>query len=396
MPAPLLLDLSHTSHTRARTGVQRVCRSLRSALGGEALAITRDPYTAVWRALKPWEEKNLVADSASEKRGAHWPLGVRFCGRIRRWWSDGLAGSTPLPGCDAAGLIVPEIFSPAVAYGLPVLRSAVRGPSVALFHDAIALKLPELTPAKTVARFPVYLRELLQFDGIAAASEDSRATLLDYWRWLGVAQPPPVIALPWGMEPVKNPAPASPEKSALPVVLCVGSIEGRKNHLALLAACDELWTRGLVFELHLIGLAHPQTGQAALNRLRELQAQGRSLRYDGSVGDSAVEAAYARCSFTVYPSLMEGFGMPVIESLAHGKPCVCSARGALGESARGGGCVALDSVDSGNLASAIARLLENPAEVNTLATAALAREFRSWSTYVAELRAWMDGLTAHR
>jgi len=46
--------------------------------------------------------------------------------------------------------------------------------------------------------------------------------------------------------------------------------------------------------------------------------------------------------FTVYPSLMEGFGIPILESLWHGKPCVCGGNGALGEVARGGGCLIVD------------------------------------------------------
>ncbi len=43
MSAPLLLDLSHTSHTRARTGIQRVARSLWRELGTAAQPITFDP-----------------------------------------------------------------------------------------------------------------------------------------------------------------------------------------------------------------------------------------------------------------------------------------------------------------------------------------------------------------
>ena len=99
---------------------------------------------------------------------------------------------------------------------------------------------------------------------------------------------------------------------------------------------DLLWQRGERFQLHLIGLANPKTGGAALARLRALQAGGRPIRYEGPVGDAKVDEAYAACTFSVYPSLMEGFGLPVIESLAHGKPCICSARGAIGESAREG------------------------------------------------------------
>jgi glycosyltransferase involved in cell wall biosynthesis len=269
---------------------------------------------------------------------------------------------------------------------------------VGLFHDAIALRLPELTPPGTVGRFPGYLRELAAFDGIAAVSEDSRRSLLDYWRWAGLAGCPSVVAIPLGVDP-PPPAPlAEPGSSApsLPVVLSVGSLEGRKNHLALLEACESLWTDGVRFQLRLIGLAQAQTGRAALARLRQLQAAGRPIRYDGPVGEDELHAAYRECEFTVYPSLVEGFGLPVLESLGHGKPCVCSAAGALGESARDGGCLALETVDAPNLASALGLLLARPDLRAGLAAAASARVFKTWPAYAAELLAWMHTLPRRR
>lgn len=388
MSAPLLLDLSHTSHTRARTGIQRVTRSLHRAFGDRAVALTHDPHRATWRPLEAWERDNLSAPDAAGKRGAQWPLVSRLRGRAQR-----LLGRTTPPLPDNSGLVVPEVFSPAVARALPALFAASQGPKVALFHDAIALKFPDLTPAKTVARFPGYLIELLAFDGIAAVSDDSRAALTDYWRWLGIKNPPPVRAIPLGVDlPRGTPNHDRETNPTDAVVLSVGSIEGRKNHGALLDACEQLWTRGARFSLHLIGLAHPQTGAAALARIRTLQAAGRPLRYDGPASDAAVDAAYAACTFTVYPSLIEGFGLPVIESLAHGKPCVCSARGALGESARGGGCVMLESVDAASLATAIGRLLAQPAEIEALAAQARTRHFNTWSHYAHDLVAWLQEL----
>ncbi len=404
MPAPLLLDLSHTCHTRARTGIQRVTRSLLAALGHRAIAVTHDPYRAGWRTLQAWEKANLTATEATGKRGAHWPLTARLSGRFQRTANRRGAVSAGLATLKTSGLIVPEVFSPPVARALSDLRAATPGPRVALFHDAIALKFPELTPAKTVARFPAYLVELLAFDGVAAVSEDSRHTLADYWRWLGVKSPPPIHAIPLGVDlpaPSGSPLLVAPKPgeggSALgsqlvPTLLSVGSIEGRKNHLALLNACEQLWTAGEKFSLHLIGFAQPQTGATALALIHALQASGRPLRYDGPVSDSAVAAAYAACTFTVYPSIIEGFGLPVIESLAQGKPCVCSARGALGESARGGGCLALKSVDAASLAAAIARLLRSPDELAALGAEARTRRFKSWANYADELVSWMNRL----
>ncbi|MBI5766319.1 MAG: glycosyltransferase family 4 protein [Verrucomicrobia bacterium] len=391
MPAPLLLDLTHTCHTRARTGIQRVARSLHASLGAAAVPITHDPHRDTWRPLADWEHANLATKTVTDKRSAQWPLRARLAGNAAR-----LLGRPADPLPRNSGLLVPEVFSPAVAAALPAIFAATRGPRVAVFHDAIALQYPELSPPKTVARFPAYLRELLAFDGIAANSETSRDVLTDYWRWLGAVSPPPVTALPLGVDarchPMDDIATPVPIATAVPTVLCVGTLEGRKNHLALLDACEQLWARGTRFELRLIGLANKDTGAAALARVQVLQAAGRSLRYDGPLGETAVDEAYAACAFTVYPSIVEGFGLPVIESLAHGKPCVCSGRGALGESARGGGCLPLDAVDSASLATAIQRLLSSPAEVTALTRAARQRKFRTWTDYARELAEWAHAL----
>ena len=141
-----------------------------------------------------------------------------------------------------------------------------------------------------------------------------------------------------------------------------------------------------------MGLANLETGAAALARIRALQSAGRPIRYDGPVGEAALQSAYAGCDFTVYPSSAEGFGLPVIESLVHGKPCVCSARGALGESAQGGGCLTVESVAAADLAAAIAQLLREPSMRGALATAARQRRFTTWTDYAAELTAWMETL----
>jgi len=271
---------------------------------------------------------------------------------------------------------------------LPALLAAIPGPRIAVFHDAIGLKFPELTPPGTVRRLPAYLRELLLFDGIAANSEDSAACLRDYWAWLGVGASPVVQAIPLGLDPV--PADQPPAAAHQPArILCVGTIEGRKNHLALLEACEALWSEGDKFELQLVGLPRTDTAGPALARIAALQSAGRPLIFDGPADDAGLHAAYRQCAFTVYPSLIEGFGLPVLESLQHGKPCICSGAGALGESARGGGCATLPAVDAGSLAGAIRRLRENPAELAALAAQARARRFKLWTDYTRELTDWM-------
>jgi glycosyltransferase involved in cell wall biosynthesis len=162
--------------------------------------------------------------------------------------------------------------------------------------------------------------------------------------------------------------------------------------LALLEACELLWQRGLKFELHLIGLAQRQTGAAALALIEKLQRAGRPLRYEGAVTDEAREEAYAAASFTVYPSLAEGFGLPVAESLMRGKPCICSSQGALGEIAAGGGCLTVLEPSRDALAAAGAELLQNPDRLSALSAAARARVFDSPADHARRLLAWMETL----
>lgn len=395
----LLLDLTHTSHSRAQTGIQRVVRRLWRELCPPAQALCFDPYRAAWRGLEAWEMETLSAQSAAWKRRARWPLSARSRGRFWRFCS-GLRGGAdsaakPLPKIEpgnATALFCPEIFSPAVARAYPRLYASIAGPRTAVFYDAIPLKFPDLTPAKVVERFPSYLEQLLAFDGIMAISEESRLTLLDYWRWIGVRDFPVVTAISLGSD-------AAPPASGLgslalgpPVVLCVSSIEARKNHLALLEACETLWRRNRSFELHLIGLPRPETGRPALERIASLQRVGRPLRYDGAVEDGAVEAAYAGAAFTIYPSLIEGSGLPVRESLNRGKACICSGTGALGEIAHGGGCLPLSALDSDSIAAAIERLLLAPAELAALSAAARARPLRDWSDVARDIVEWIKTL----
>ncbi|HEY9154201.1 MAG TPA: glycosyltransferase family 1 protein [Opitutaceae bacterium] len=389
----LLIDLTHTSHTRARTGVQRVCRSLyfSGKNRGQLLGCTYDRFAQRWRELREWENANLVSEAPATKRGAQWRWSARWRGRLERWTG---AANAALPQVD--GLIVPEIFSAETAQAFSHLFPQISGPKVAVFHDAIALKFPELTPAKTVARFPGYLQELRQFDGVAAVSEDSRQTLLSYWEWLGLKETPIVRTLQLGApKPVVRP-PSSRLTSSRMInaiqILCVGSIEGRKNHIALLDAAETLWEKGLTFQLQLIGLAHAETGRAALEKISSLQQAGRPLQYDGAVDEAALERSYASCDFTVYPSLMEGFGLPVLESIHHGKPCLCSSRGALGEAARGGGCMTCDPVDAESLARAMESLINDPVLRKKLADEAAARPGRGWDDYADELLAFISEL----
>ncbi|HEY3756000.1 MAG TPA: glycosyltransferase [Opitutaceae bacterium] len=385
MSQPVFVDLTHTSHTAARTGVQRVARGLWRGLGTQGRPITYDRFQRAWRPLRAWEHRKLAVEKPAAKRGAHWP----WPSRLRGWLSRRQNGFDWAAG--SAGLIVPELFSRDVGLALPQFLPHVGGARIALFHDATAVRLPEFAAPNTVARLPPYLQELRMFDGIAAVSETSKSELLSYWDWLGIRRAPPVESIPLGID-VPATLPASEAGDGRPEILYVSTIEGRKNHVALLDACESLWAQGDQFRVRLIGLRQMQTGRRALKRIAELQAAGRPLVHEGAVDDATVERAYASASFTVYASVAEGFGLPIAESLARGKPCICCRQGAVGETAAGGGCLTVDQPDVPSLREAISRLLHHPAELSALAEVACRRRFKTTADHARELLDWMGAL----
>jgi glycosyltransferase involved in cell wall biosynthesis len=385
----LLLDLTHTSHTPANTGIQRLARSLFAALERrtDVAPVCLDPFADAWRPLDETELRLARgAEPVGGHRGSRWTLGQKL-----RGWSQRMIRREPeLPA--ANGLICPELFSPAVAARLRELAATVDGPRVGFFFDAIPLTHPELTPSKTVARFPGFMQELLWFDGIAAISQTSADYLTGYWRWLGATNTPAVTVVPLGVD--LPPIATAPTSANPPQLLCVSSIEGRKNHLALLAAVESLWSAGLKFELRLVGLPRPETAAAALREIERLRAAGRPLRFDGVLDEPALEQAWASCTFSVYPSMIEGFGLPVIESLVRGKPCVCVAAGATGELLAGGGCLGVQVADAAGFSFALRQLLTEPDLLARLAGEARHRRIATWDDSAGHLLDWMEELRA--
>ena len=78
--------------------------------------------------------------------------------------------------------------------------------------------------------------------------------------------------------------------------------------------------------------------------------KNRRIVWHGSVRGDELHRMYSQCDFTVYPSVVEGFGLPILESLWCGRPCVCANFGAMAETAGGGRLFTIDLRDSEKLA----------------------------------------------
>ncbi len=271
-------------------------------------------------------------------------------------------------------LFVPEIFQDnRVAF----LRAFPRR-KVAVCHDAIAWRRPEITPAANAAGVRDYLGALDTMNAVIAVSAETRDELRAFWVEAG-HEPAPITVLGWPVDHSGKARPAAPAPES-PRILCVGTFEPRKNHLALLEAARRLWDAGAHFELTLIGRTTPGHGALVVAAIEKLKAA--PVHWLRHVDDATLEEAYAASLFTVFPSLAEGFGLPILESLWHGRPCICGANGALGETAAGGGCLLVDQTQPTALAAAMERLLNDPACLRRLTAEACSRQFSTWASYV--------------
>jgi glycosyltransferase involved in cell wall biosynthesis len=123
-----------------------------------------------------------------------------------------------------------------------------------------------------------------------------------------------------------------------------------------------------------------------LRRVKSLVAQGYPVQWRKHISDRELSQAYQNSAFTVFPSRMEGFGLPILESLWHGRPVICGKNGAIGEVAEeGGGCLLIDQNNPQKLAEAIQKLLDDAPLYTKLYGQAQARHFRSWDDYGRDL-----------
>lgn len=169
----------------------------------------------------------------------------------------------------------------------------------------------------------------------------------------------------------------------LPLVLCIGTHEPRKNHLALLHAAEVLWRRGVRFNLVLIG-GHSWKSDRFNDAVARLRAQGRPIDTLSSISDDVLWAAYRIARCVVFPSLNEGYGLPAAEALACGTPVVTSNFGSMAEIAEQGGAVLVDPRSDSSIADGLERVLTDPELNARLRAEAAARPQRTWDDYARE------------
>lgn len=283
-----------------------------------------------------------------------------------------------------------ELFSESERHGMAAFLAERRCRVAAVYHDAIPLKYPEITWPASVQRHPAYMKLLAKFDRVWAVSHASRAELLGFWKWQGVEAPPPVEVLALGSDwpgIARSTGSVPPGKaSKTPHIVSIGILEPRKNQGVLLDACAVLRGEGLNFELHLVGRVNPHFGGQLKRRVAEMASKWPGLRHHAHMGDGELAKLLESARASAFPSIAEGCGLPLLESLWMGVPCLCSDTPALVENAAGGGCEIIAGNDVDGWTRAIRRILTDDALRARLAGEATTRPLPTWAGAAHALR----------
>ena len=259
----------------------------------------------------------------------------------------------------------------------PVAASRVA--RVATVHDVVFRRHPELVDPGLAAYLDrnTHLSCALA-DAVVTVSEFSRRELVSLY---GAARPG--LGLGLGLEDRIEVVPNAADERfhrlerlaprGRPYGLYVGALEAKKNVAALLAGFDALLRRRPDLP-HQLLLAGGRGGQALdvgalVARLGPARERVQVLGY---VPDATLLDLYARASFFAYLSRYEGFGLPVVETLAARVPTIVSDRAALPEVV-GDGALVIDPDDPEAVAGAVLTLLEDAPAREALVARGVAR-----------------------
>ncbi len=250
---------------------------------------------------------------------------------------------------------------------------------VATLHDLTPLLFPQLHPRLRVWGFRLLARaSLRRCDRIIVYSANTRRDLLAR----GLAAQKAIVSIPLGVNPGLRPGTATSgftQRYGLngPFILTVGVLEPRKNHIILFHTLRRLHQMGEMIGLVAIGReGWHWTSPLSRPEFRDLAPWVRIIP---DVPDRDMAEFYCRAAVFAYPSLYEGFGLPVLEAMACGTPVVASSASSLPEV---GGQAALyaDPRDAQDFTNQVLRILRDHELRRTMIDAGLRRARRfNWT-----------------
>ena len=290
-------------------------------------------------------------------------------GRLRVWPS--LWAQLTLPGLLAADG-VDAFWGQPTNMPIRLLQKCFR---LLTLHDLVPYVCPESMKVRSWLRMRTLLRPVATAADVVIADSKSTADLGR--RYLGLdGRKIRVVyaASPSFMQPVPKAEARATVAREFGInreyVLCVSTIEPRKDHLTLLSAVASLPQAPLVV---LAGGVGWRCG-GILAEICEQERIGR-VRFVGRVDDRWLSTLYSGAKLSVYPSLYEGFGLPVLEAMACGCPVVCSDSSSLPE-VGGRAAAYFRTGDSRDLSQTLASLLPNQHRLELMSSAGLAHAQR--------------------
>jgi alpha-1,3-rhamnosyl/mannosyltransferase len=229
-------------------------------------------------------------------------------------------------------------------------------PAVLTVYDLIPLLLPQYVSAQARLLFRWTMALALHAAArVLAISEATRRDLLSAYH----LAPDKVTTVPLAADPCFHPQPASHvdamrRQFSLPerYVLYLGINKPHKNLVRLVEAWAQL--QPLPLPLVIAGAWDPRYPQPR----QRAQALGlkRVILWLGPVPDASLPALYSGATVFVFPSLYEGFGLPVLEAMACGAPIICSNTSSLSEVTQGA-ALSVDPLNVSALTEALQRVL---------------------------------------
>jgi glycosyltransferase involved in cell wall biosynthesis len=252
-----------------------------------------------------------------------------------------------------------------VTYNAPFVSPC---PIVVTVHDVIFQRFPEFFSARDRLLFATLLPlSLRRAAAIITDSECSRADIITFYPFTaGKVYMVPLAPAPT-FRPIEPPiAQRVCERYgvASQFILAVGNLQPRKNLMRLVDAYRNLLTQGLDnHQLVLVGKDALRSNEFRA-QVRDLVEAGR-LALTGYVPESELPALYSAASAFVYPSMYEGFGLPILEAMACGAPVITSACSSMPEVA-GDAAVLVDPTRIDRIAAALHTVLTQPALADEL------------------------------
>jgi glycosyltransferase involved in cell wall biosynthesis len=387
------IGIDYTAAVRQRAGIGRYTRELVSALlalEGGAGSPHRYVIFAATGGLKP---ETLRAEPQAEAWNLKPGPGVRL--RTVPLTDDWLARlwhrlRLPIPVETITGPL-DVFYSP--DFVLPPTRRATR--TLLTVHDLSFLHCPEaFVPALRRYLEQVVPRSIARADRVLADSVHTRSDIVSL---LGV--PRDKVEVLYSGFPARFQPEAEPgERERLqarygidqPYVLSVGTLQPRKNYLRLIRAFANLKPETLKPETSLV-IAGGR-GWLYEDIFSEAERHGDRVRILGFVDEADLPALYRSAVLFAFPSLYEGFGLPVLEAMACGVPVVCSNASSLPEVAGEAGLL-VDPLDTDGLAGAMRRVLEDSGLRREMIARGVAQAARfTWERAARQLRDVFDFL----